>query len=218
MCSAAAQAGRNHAKRAGEEIREHYLKQGLWQVPHDEETLATLLNVHIVGGTTDLAQHLEGATLRPAIVEKLIEVLRSSGYPGYEEHGLNSAKNVRERTERLYERRYRKNKFIPRSIEKAMQTSLQKQVGQSSLIIDKNATPSEPSSTAQSLSATLRPLDIVAERSAKSVSEAHNEYGSVFQRFETLSVNTGSTMLDQFRPQYVGSACDMRLRIPAMVL
>lgn len=42
------------------------------RVPHDEATLASLLNVHIVGGTKDLAKHLEGATIRPAVVEELI--------------------------------------------------------------------------------------------------------------------------------------------------
>ena len=67
------------------------------QVPHDEVALATLLNVHIVGGTTDLGIHLEGATMRPAIVEELIAALRCSGYPGYEEDGPNSADKVRER-------------------------------------------------------------------------------------------------------------------------
>ena len=41
-------------------------------LPHDEEMLATLLNVHIVGGSTDLATHLEGATIRPAVIEELI--------------------------------------------------------------------------------------------------------------------------------------------------
>ena len=66
------------------------------QVPHDEVTLATLLNVHIVGGTTDLAKHLEGATMRLAIVEELIGALPCSGYPGYEEEGPNSASRVGE--------------------------------------------------------------------------------------------------------------------------
>merc|ERR1739836_204085 len=69
---------------------------------------------------------------------------------------------------------------------------------------DKNATPSEPASSVQTLSNTLRPLEIVAARSSQSLSEAHNEHKSVFQRFATLDVQTGSTMMDQHRPQYIG--------------
>ena len=32
-------------------------------LPHTEEVLATLVNVHIVGGTKDLVEHLAGATI-----------------------------------------------------------------------------------------------------------------------------------------------------------
>ena len=34
-------------------------------LPHGEEVLASLVNVHIVGGTVDLTAHLEGAKMRP---------------------------------------------------------------------------------------------------------------------------------------------------------
>ena len=86
------------------------------QVPHDEVTLATLLNVHIVGGTTDLATHLEGATMRPAIVEELTTALLSSGYPGYEEDGPNSADKVRERLTIMYKRPYGEEQLSPEKL------------------------------------------------------------------------------------------------------
>ena len=104
----------------------------------------------------------------------------------------------------MYKRPYGEEKFIPREIEKAMRAAWSKQRGQASLIQDKNATPSEPVSDVQTLSNTLRPLEIVAGRSANSLSEAHNEHKSVFQRFKDLDINTGSYMLDQHRPQYIG--------------
>ena len=48
------------------------LLQGSLGVPHSEETLAMLVNVHIVGGSKDLALHLQGLTLRiPVMKEKL---------------------------------------------------------------------------------------------------------------------------------------------------
>ena len=103
------------------------------QLPHDETLLATLLNVHVVGGTTDLAAHLEGATMRPAIVEEHIAVLRKSGYPGYEEDGPNSAKKVRDRMQGKYENRYNQAKFIPHEIEKSIRAAFEEQKGQPSL-------------------------------------------------------------------------------------
>ena len=48
-------------------------------LPHDEALLATLVNIHVVGGHKDLGEHLKGATMRPAVVEALIAGLRASG-------------------------------------------------------------------------------------------------------------------------------------------
>ena len=53
-------------------------------VPHSEETLALLVNVSIVGGNKDLAEHLSGLTMRVDVLQELVEILRHSGYPGYE--------------------------------------------------------------------------------------------------------------------------------------
>ena len=50
-----------------------------------------------VGGAKDLAQHLSGLTMRLAVVSRLIDILRSSGYPGYEFDGVNSITKVKER-------------------------------------------------------------------------------------------------------------------------
>ena len=57
-------------------------------VPHSEETLALLVNVSIVGGNKDLAEHLGGLTMRVDVLQELIEILRQSGYPGYEKIAL----------------------------------------------------------------------------------------------------------------------------------
>ena len=39
-------------------------------IPHSEETLAMLVNVHIVGGSKDLAQHVKGLTLRISVMQR----------------------------------------------------------------------------------------------------------------------------------------------------
>ena len=75
---------------------------GTLGLPHSEDTLALLVNVFIVGGSKDLAMHLSGLTMRVHVVRQLIEILRASGYLGYEADGVNSRALV---AQRLDERR-----------------------------------------------------------------------------------------------------------------
>ncbi|MGB1651984.1 MAG: DUF6570 domain-containing protein, partial [Acidimicrobiales bacterium] len=91
-----------------------------WQLPHDEFILSALVNVHIVGGTTDLATHLKGATMRPEVVLQLIEVLRQSGYPGYTTD-FNSRDKVDERMKNLYTLKYGHKAFMPAKIKEAIE-------------------------------------------------------------------------------------------------
>ena len=74
-------------------------------MPHSEDVLATLLSVHLVGGTKDLVEHLHGATMRTEVVLSLIAQLRDSGYPGYTDE-CNSDAAVRSRMKELYDSRY----------------------------------------------------------------------------------------------------------------
>ena len=82
------------------------LEKGDVPLPHDEETLASLVRVCIRGGNKDLANHLEGVKMRAETVVNLIRFLRESGYAGYEKGGINSEKNVHERMRNLYGRKY----------------------------------------------------------------------------------------------------------------
>ncbi len=73
-------------------------------LPHSEDVLALLLNVHMVGGTKDLVEHLEGAAMRTEVVLSLSSQLRDSGYPGYtDECNSDAAAAVRSRVNELYE-------------------------------------------------------------------------------------------------------------------
>ena len=53
---------------------------------------------------------------------------------------------------------------------------------------------------------TLRPISLVAQQSGQSASIAHEAHGDAFARFQTLEIQTGSSMVDQHRPQYLGFA------------
>ena len=53
---------------------------------------------------------------------------------------------------------------------------------------------------------TLRPTSLVAQQSSQSVSGAYEEHGNVLASYQTLEIQTGSTMLSQHHPQYLGFA------------
>ena len=70
-------------------------------LPHDEDVLATLVNVHIVGGSAEAVAELDGAAMRTEVVLALISELRESGYPGYRGK-FNTDAAVRQRAQALY--------------------------------------------------------------------------------------------------------------------
>ena len=57
--------------------------QQSFALPHNENVLATLGNIHIVRGSIETVTELEAATMRTQVVLDFISKLRGSGYPGY---------------------------------------------------------------------------------------------------------------------------------------
>ena len=70
-CYQACQAAKSPQREQLKQLREEL---GL---PHGEETLALIVNVHIRGGSKDLAQHLSGLHMRVHVIQELIS--RCSG-------------------------------------------------------------------------------------------------------------------------------------------
>ena len=174
-------------------------------LPHDEDVLACLTNVHIIGGAKDLIEHLEGATMRCAVVLSLIALLRQSGYPGYE-GDVNSDVAVQERMQRLYGNRYGAKAFVPQRVRATMEEAYRAKLSGTSLITDKNATPSEPVASVAQLEASLRPLSLVPGRNAAGVSSVHETYGEVLCQYQTLEFTTKSAMVNQHHAAYLGMA------------
>ena len=83
-----------------------------------------LVTVHIVGGSKDVALHLKGLTLRIPVMQRLIEIMRDSGYPGYDNNGLNSWERVAARFEERYSQKYAEKygeaKFTPQAVQDAV--------------------------------------------------------------------------------------------------
>ena len=165
--------------------------------------MVSLVNVHIVGGSKDLAQHLSGLTMRVPVVQRLIHILRCSGYPGYETDGINSEDNVAKRIQEVYTSKYGMAKFTPIKIQELISASFKKET---SLVQDKVATPSDAAMAVSEWDRTVRPAHIVNDTSSTSQNVMHDHYANVFAKFGDFHITSGTTMVDQFVPWYIGMA------------
>ena len=172
-------------------------------VPHTEETFALLVNVHIVEGNEDLAQHLSGLTMRVRVVQQLIDILRASGYPGYDPKGVNSPDRVAQRLSERYRSVYGESTFTPKAVLDAVR---QRQQSSLSLMQGKVATPPEAVQSINSWQRTTRPSHIMSERSVQSQGNIQENYASVFAAFGDVNITTGTSMTNQFVPWYLGMA------------
>jgi len=176
-------------------------------LPHSEEILAMLVNVHIVGGSKDLALHLKGLTLRIDVLEELTKIMRETGYPGYDMDGVNSESMVGARLRERYKQKYPDKcgtvRFIPRAVEEAVRHLKR---AKESIVQNKVATPPEAPKSTQEWERTSRPHHIVPERSSRSQANIHENYKQIFSKFGDLEMTTGTEMTDQFNAWYLGMA------------
>ena len=171
-------------------------------LPHSEDTLALLVNVRIAGRNKDLAEHLKGLTMRVRVIQDLIDILRCTGYPGYDKHGVNAPDKVATRLHERYTSKYGTAQFTPGAVMDAVHL-LDKQ--KSSITQDKVATPSDAPQSIQEWDRSLRPHHIVAERSVNSQANIHENYKAVFAQFGVFNIQTGThNMENQHLPWYLG--------------
>ena len=93
-------------------------------IPHSEDVLALLVHVKVFNGSADLAQHVKGLTLRLHVLEKLCDIMRHSGYPGYGAGDVNSAERVAHRLKKQYKDpygEYGRTAFVPDKVYKAVE-------------------------------------------------------------------------------------------------
>ena len=128
---------------------------------------------------------------------------KASGYPGYDNRGVNSPAQVARRLDERYVQTYGHASFTPAAVQEAVHVHLlQKQ----SIVQEKVATPPEAPKDIAKWDMTLRPHHIVAERSVRSQANIHENYKSVFSAFGDLNIQTGVQMTDQHKPWYLGMA------------
>ena len=119
---------------------------------------------------------LQGLILRAQVIQDLIEILRHSGYPGYESHGINSSARVAQRLEDRYGKYrdlYGHAAFTPSKIEEAINVQ---QKSKTSIVQEKCATPAEAVKEVKVWDESQRPHHIMAERSARSRMKTTNLY------------------------------------------
>ena len=71
---------------------------------------------------------------------------------------------------------------------------------------DKAATPAERSEILESLSETIIPSAVVEERHADTTLDCNAAHVRAFEDYGVLKVQTGSTFVDQWNPEYVAQA------------
>ena len=125
----------------------------------------------------DLAQFLSGLTLRVPVMQQLIDILRASGYPGYETDGINAAARVAQRLDERYRQVYGEATFTPAAVKQAVRVHEKTAL---SLVQDKVATPAEGLQSIDGWQRATRPSHIVAERSVQSQSNINENDAAVF--------------------------------------
>jgi len=181
-------------------------------LPHDGSVLAVLLRVHIVGGSLDVTKHLRDVHLRVGVVRCMLEELIQRGFPGYREYNLDE---VRRRTKELYGEDDRAELVPPEILAEVERARATAQNRRRSEPWDKNATPAEPpADDAAQVFQAVRPHEIVAERTSDACVDVNAAHANALERYGTLAIQTGSSMLEQWKPEYLCMSNPFTLALP----
>ena len=94
---------------------------------------------------------------------------------------------------------------LPAEIQTEIERATQRRVSQTSPAPwDKHATPAEPpSEDINQIFQVARPMEIVAQRQSDAGLDVNAAQAMALEQFGTLSVQTGSAMLDQWKAEYL---------------
>ena len=107
----------------------------------------------------------------------------------------------------MYQEKYSYNaSFTPKAVQDEIDRAYSARLVGPSLVVDKSATPSEPAAEVKSFLEHTRPSELVAQRSSQRLTECFDETKFTFSKCQDLNIQTGSTMIDQFDPPYIGMA------------
>ena len=181
-------------------------------MPHDGGVLSILVRLHL-SGKVDMKKYLKEFEIRAEVVVMLIRELISRGFPGYENYSIEE---VTQRTEKLYGKcKSPKAGFVPLEVLKEVERAAKKTGPVQKEQWDKNATPAEPASEADPyIFEKARRQFIVAERDGDIGKDENATTAAAFGEFSDLKIETGSEMIDQWKPEYLCSAMPFTLALP----
>ena len=168
-------------------------------VHHSEATLALFVNIHIRGGSKDLATNLRGLTMRVAAVDQFIRILRDSAYPECEGGGTIGAAKVEQRLRDCYATVQCTAALTPAAVLAAF---IVKPFKPLLIVHEKNATTAEPCRDVTDWRI-LQPHHIVAGKSAWGQGNIHEDYTNVFAQYGTFEIRIAWTFPDQFHLWYL---------------
>ena len=174
-------------------------------LPHGGAVLAVLTRIHITGGSADVTKHIKDVHIRPVVVRRLLEELIDRGFPGYAK--VYTKEEVRATLREQYGDD-ETAEFVPKEVRREIERAATSGRNKRRQDWDKNATPVEPAMPPTDAFGAARPQETVAERHSDTGREMNASMAFAMSRFgnSVLDVQTGSEMVDQWKPQYLGLA------------
>jgi len=180
-------------------------------MPHDGRVLSILVRLHLIG-KVEVKKHLKEFEIRAEVVVLLIRELISRGFPGYENYDIEE---VTKQAEKLYGKcKDPKVGFVPVEVLKEIERAAKKS-GPVKESWDKNATTAEPPSKEdREIFERVRPQFITAERDGDIGKDENASRAAAFGEYSDLKVETGSEMMDQWKPEYLCAAAPFTMALP----
>ena len=167
-------------------------------MPKTGQILESQVRVCIEAGLVELNKHLREATVRRNVVVQLIRMLKERGHPDYQKQSMP---DVEMRAKQLTDS---DEPAVPNGLTEVLDEGSDEQEDDGTT--DKAATPAERIWSLKELDNHMqrtRPQILVPQRDSDAGKEVEPSRTNAFARFATLSLKTGSALLDQFYGYYI---------------
>jgi hypothetical protein len=169
------------------------------------ELLQKRVRLSISSGLVDLNKYLQQATVRHDVMVRLIAMHKAAGKPDYQHLDM---RKVEERARML---NASNEPAIPTGLDDVLDSSEDEKFDGAT---DKAATPAERVFSASGLETEMqraRPLTLVVQRDSDAQKEVEASRTHALSTVSTLTFNTGSTLLDQFKSSYIPRVFNLTL-------
>ena len=227
-----------------ESLRDNCESSDLGHLPRPEECLKYMLRLHLKVGNLDFSKHLRQVHVRPCVLIHLLEYLIDQGHTVFRDKGAPHTlkKKMRAAVQKQYPEQEghlpepERQGTLPPSILQLLQEREEERRQQeeekrkqrnecsapneakatrSSVLTDKNATPSDGPRPLEKCLEDVRPKSFTLDRSTASCSDPATLRAGALQRYGEINVQAGSRFIDQWQPKYFSEV--LPFVIPRMV-